>query len=342
MIPPFSISGVTVPAGKRARVDIEIARLYDFTKMTVPVEVIHGREKGPVLFVTAAIHGDEINGVEIIKRLLHQPGLSKLRGTLIAVPIVNVFGFNARARYLPDRRDLNRCFPGSPDGPLANQLAHAIMEAVIRKADYGIDLHTGAIHRTNLPHIRASIDSPEIKKFAESFGAPLIMHSALRDGSLREAAREVGVPVLLFEGGEALRFNESVIRIGVRGVLATMRHIGMLPELKDKHTFETGKLAQDGYWLRAPHSGMLNTKHKVGAAVQKGETLGHITDPFGEHKFPIVAKAPGVIIGMSVLPLLNEGDAIFHIATFHSDKAMQEAVEQQQSILTGQTDTYVT
>lgn len=342
MIPPFSISGVTIPPGKRARVDIEVARLYDFTKMTVPVEVIHGREEGPVLFVTAAIHGDEINGVEIIKRVLHQPVFSKLRGTLITVPIVNVFGFNARQRYLPDRRDLNRCFPGSPDGPLANQLAHAIMEAVIRKANYGIDLHTGAIHRSNLPHIRASISSVEIGNLARSFGAPLIINSGLRDGSLREAAREAGVPVLLFEGGEALRFNESVIRIGVRGVLSTMRYIGMLPEQEEGPVTRPSRIAQDSYWVRAPHSGMLSTRLKLGLSVEKGETLGYITDPFGEHRFPILAKAAGIIIGMSVLPLLNEGDAIFHIATFHADKAMHEESEKTQSIITGQTDTYVT
>jgi predicted deacylase len=339
---PFSIAGTQVQPGKRARVELEVARLYDFTRMNVPVEVIHGREDGPVLFVTAAIHGDEINGVEIIKRLLHQPVFSKMHGTLIAVPIVNVFGFNARQRYLPDRRDLNRCFPGSEDGPLANQLAHAIMENVIRQSTYGIDLHTGAVHRTNLPHIRASIDSTAMEKLAASFGAPLVIHSGLRDGSLREAAREAGVPVLLFEGGEALRFNESVIRLGVRGVLSVMRYIGMLPENKQKIASIKGKVARDSYWVRAPHSGMLTSKHTLGDAVKEGEVLGHVSDPFGQHRFAIVAKSAGIIVGMTVLPLLNEGDAVFHIATFHSDAAMHEAAEQQQQVLTGQTDTYVT
>lgn len=339
---PFTIAGTTIAPGKRARVELEVARLYDFTRMNVPVEVIHGREAGPVLFVTAAIHGDEINGVEIVKRVLHQPVFSKLRGTLIAVPIANVYGFNARQRYLPDRRDLNRCFPGSEDGPLANQLAHALMEAVIRRSTHGIDLHTGAIHRTNLPHIRASLDNEEIEQFAASFRAPLVMHSGLRDGSLREAAREAGVPVLLFEGGEALRFNEPVIRLAVRGVLSAMRHIGMLPEGKHKTPSLKGKIARDSYWVRAPHSGMLTTKHTLGNAVSEGEVLGHVSDPFGQHRFAVVAKAPGVIIGMSMLPLFNEGDAMFNIATFKGEAAMHEIMEYQQQVLTGQTDTYVT
>lgn len=336
---PFEIANISVAPGKRARAEIQVARLFDFTKMTVPVEVIHGREEGPVLFVTAAIHGDEINGVEIIKRLLHSRIFARMKGTLIAVPIVNVFGFNAKQRYLPDRRDLNRCFPGAPDGSLASQLAWAVTQEVIKRSTHGIDLHTGAIHRTNLPHIRASIDDPNVQHMAEAFGAPLIIHSGLRDGSLREAARDLGVPVLLFEGGEALRFNEHVIRMGVRGVLSVMQHIGMLPASKQPRITIKPQFSRFSYWVRAPHSGMMNTRIRVGDIVEEGQVLGTISDPFGRHRFPVLAKAAGTVIGLTQIPLLNEGDAMFHIAS-HEEVGAPRLLEE--AILQGQTDTYVT
>ncbi len=339
---PFSIADISVNAGNRARAEIVVARLYDFTKMTVPIEVVHGTHAGPVLFVTAAIHGDEINGVQIIKRLLHQPIFENMKGTLIAVPIVNVFGFNAKQRYLPDRRDLNRCFPGAPDGPLASQLAHAIMTEVISKSTHGIDLHTGAIHRTNLPHIRASIDNEQMEQMAQAFGAPLIINSGLRDGSLRESAREAGVCVLLYEGGEALRFNEEVIQLGVKGVVSVMRHIGMLADEDAAQKPANSRVSTASYWARAPHSGMLNTACAVGDSVSAGQVLGTICDPFGRHCFDVSAKEAGVIVGMTMLPLLNEGDAIFHIATFNDAAKIKDVDEDTQQALTGQMDTYVT
>lgn len=231
------------------RAEIQVARLFDFTRMTVPIEVVHGREPGPVLFITAAIHGDELNGIEIIRRVLHARVFSHLCGTLIAVPIVNVFGFNTKQRYLPDRRDLNRCFPGAADGSLASQLAHALMQEVVMRCTHGIDLHTGAIHRSNLPHIRATLDQPQVQAMAEAFGAPLIIHSGLRDGSLREATRELGIPMVLFEGGEALRFNESVIRTGVKGVLSIMQHIGMLPPSEKPRSHKPSLVARSSFWV---------------------------------------------------------------------------------------------
>lgn len=297
------------------RAEIQVARLFDFTRMTVPIEVVHGREEGPVLFITAAIHGDEINGVDIIRRVLHARVFSHLRGTLIAVPIVNVFGFNAKQRYLPDRRDLNRCFPGAADGSLASQLAHAIMQEVVIRSTHGIDLHTGAIHRSNLPHIRCTLDQPLVQPMAEAFGAPLIIHSGLRDGSLREATRELGIPMLLFEGGEALRFNESVIRIGVKGVLSVMQHIGMLPPSEKARRTNPSLVARSSFWVRAPHSGIMTTHIKPGDMVEAGQVLGIISDPFGRQRFIVSPPMSGIVIGMSQIPLLNEGDAVFHIAT---------------------------
>ena len=182
------IGGTTIKRGERKRVYIDVAKLYDFTDMNIPIEVIRGKEDGPVMFISGAIHGDEINGVEIVRQILSKKALNKLKGTLIAVPIVNVFGFNTKSRYLPDRRDLNRNFPGSPKGSLTGQLAHIFMKEIIEKCTHGIDFHCAASHRINLPQIRACLSDPKVKEMAEAFDVPVIMDADLRKGSLREAA----------------------------------------------------------------------------------------------------------------------------------------------------------
>jgi predicted deacylase len=338
----FSIAGQEIALGTRKQISLEIAKLYDFTGMSVPVEVVRGKQDGPTLFVSAAIHGDEINGVDIVKRLLHHKLLAKMRGTLIAVPIVNVFGFNTKSRYLPDRRDLNRCFPGDENGSLASQLAHIFMEEVVKKSDYGIDLHTGAIHRSNLPQIRATLDDPLTRKLAKAFGVSMIINSNVRDGSLREAAQNHQIPTLLFEGGEALRFNMDVIQKGIHGILAVMEAIEMLPAGSAKQPRGDVMFAQSSYWVRAPHSGILTVTRQLGEKIQKQELLGIITDPFGHHRFEVRAKYAGIIIGMTKLPLMNEGDACFHIATFGDTDIVFESQDVRPDSAKGQTETYVT
>ena len=212
------IGGTPIPPGTRQTIDLPVARLYTHTEMSMPVHVIRGKREGPRLFVSAALHGDELNGVEVIRRLLALKRLDRLRGMLLLVPVVNVYGFVGRTRYLPDRRDLNRFFPGSPTGSLAARLAHLFMQEVVARSTHGIDLHTGAVHRTNLPHIRAAMTNEDTAHLAKAFGTPVIIDASLRDGSLRQAVRERGVPILLFEGGEALRIDEPVVRAGLRGV----------------------------------------------------------------------------------------------------------------------------
>ncbi|MFZ8934673.1 MAG: succinylglutamate desuccinylase/aspartoacylase family protein, partial [Bacteriovoracaceae bacterium] len=221
--------------GQRKKVLVESAALYDYTKLNIPIEVVRGNSKGPVLFISAAIHGDEINGTEIIRRILKRVKIKNLCGTLIAIPVVNVFGFNNKSRYLPDRRDLNRSFPGNSKGSLAGRLAKIFMTEVVSNCSHGIDLHTGSIHRTNLPQIRACLDDENTKILAEGFGVPVIINSKLRDGSLREAARKKNVSMLLFEGGQALRFEENIIRVGLRGCFSVMKSIGMI---KSKPSFK--------------------------------------------------------------------------------------------------------
>lgn len=326
----MEIAGVKIPAGKRKQIEVEVAKLFDYTKLTIPVEVIRGKKDGPILFLSAAIHGDEINGVEIIKRILAKKRiLSKIHGTLIAVPIVNVFGFNRNLRYLPDRRDLNRCFPGSATGSLAAQIAEKFMQEIVVKSTHGIDLHTAAVHRANLPQIRACLDNTETKSLAQSFGVPVVLDSNIRDGSLRQAAYEMGIPMLLFEGGEPLRYEEKVISSGVRGILSVMSAIGMIdaPPKMPKSRKKDAYIAKSSHWLRAPHSGSLRIKKKLGSLVKKGQILGVISDPFGGNTFHIKAKKDGIIIGIATMPLLNNGDAVFHVATFDDAEQVHETVE---------------
>lgn len=324
------IGGVSIAPGKRKQIEIIVAKLFDYTEMTIPVEVIRGKEDGPTLFVSAAIHGDEINGVEVIKRLLARKEiLSKIKGTLIAVPIVNVFGFNNNTRYLPDRRDLNRCFPGSDTGSLAGQIAYIFMNEIVSKCTHGIDLHTAAINRTNLPQIRACLDDSATKQLALSFGVPVVINSNIRDGSMRQAAADKGIPILLFEGGTALRYEEDVIRPALRGILSVMQSIGMIAGEKvslrqrKKEVF----IARSSYWVRAPHSGSLRVKKQIGSMVKKNELLGILSNPFGRDKVAVRAKETGIIIGQIMLPLVNNGDALFHIATFEDAEAVEDRVE---------------
>lgn len=326
---PLCINGIEIKPGSRTTIDLPVGKLYTHTSMTMPVHVIHGRKPGPRLFVSAAIHGDEINGVEIIRRLLKMPTLKRIRGSLITVPIVNVHGFIHHSRYLPDRRDLNRCFPGSEKGSLAARLAHLFMREIVCNSTHGIDLHTGASNRDNLPQIRANMDDEETAKLAHTFGAPVILSASLRDGSLREAAAEHGIPMLLYEAGEALRFDEVSIRAGVRGILNVIRSLEMLPpssRRSRKHT--TSQVARSSNWVRAPDSGILRPMVSLGTQVIKGSLLGVVSDPFGERETEISTTFDGIVIGRTNLPLVNEGDALFHIARFHGIEKAAERVEQ--------------
>ena len=312
----LAIAGHSIAPGTRLRIEIPVTRRFTGSEIVLPVEVVRGKQEGPRLFVCAAIHGDEINGVEIIRRVLRRPLLRRLRGTLIAVAIVNVFGFVGLSRYLPDRRDLNRSFPGSPRGSLASRLAHIFLTEIVDNATHGIDLHSGAVHRANLPQVRAFLDDPETERLARSFGVPVILNSNLRDGSLRQEVLERRVPVLVYEGGEALRFDETAIRAGVHGVLSVMRALDMLPGATPHRDGPRPFIARSSHWVRAPAAGILRTRLRLGSLVRQNDRLGVLAEPLGSDEVPVVAPAAGVVIGRSELPLVNEGDALFHVATF--------------------------
>lgn len=317
-----------VAPGSRLKIDLPVADLYTQAELTIPIHVINGRRSGPTLFLTAAVHGDELNGVEIIRRVLGMKALKRLRGCLIAAPIVNVYGFIYRSRYLPDRRDLNRSFPGRETGSVASRLANLISTEIISKADYGIDLHTGSADRSNLPQIRGDLSNPEVLRLARIFGSPVIIDSTIRDGSLREAASEKNIPLLLYEAGEASRFDELSIRAGVRGVTRVMRSLGMLPAVKQKSTPIEPVVSRSTSWMRAPCSGIVLAKCKLGQRVKKGQVIATISDPFGEVEDDVLATVGGLVIGCSMLPLAHEGEALFHLARFEDNLEAEAVVEE--------------
>lgn len=325
---PLRIGTDEIPPGKSAVVDLPVADLYTHTRMTMPVHVINGRQPGPTVFITAALHGDELNGIEIIKRLLRQSGLKRLHGRLLAVPIVNVFGFINRSRYLPDRRDLNRSFPGREQGSIAARLAHLVATEILSVADYGIDLHTGAVERTNLPQIRANLRDPKARELAEAFGSPVIIDSSLREGSLRQHAADQGVPVIVYEAGEALRFDELSIRAGVRGIGRVLRKLDMLPERKRQGTPLQPVRANTTSWVRSPASGMFRSACRLGAWVRPGQTIGRVMDPFSEFEAAVTAPGAGLVIGRSTSPLAHEGDALFNIARFDDQREAQATFDE--------------
>ena len=322
----FRINGTEISPGARETVDVPVSTLSDHTPVHLSVHVIHGKKPGPVMFVSAAIHGDEVIGVEIVRRLLKAEALNNIAGTLLAVPIVNSFGFLNNTRYLPDRRDLNRCFPGQAEGSMASRLAHIFMTEVVERADLGIDLHSAAIHRTNMPQLRLTPGNERLRELGQAFGAPVMMHSKLRDGSLRMAAEEAGVDVLLYEGGEGLRFDELAARAGVSGILRVMRQLQMIsakgvPKARVKPVF-----CSASSWYRAPAGGLFRGYLTIGDTVEPGTVLGAITDPFGEVEAEVIADVEGIVIGRTNMPVVYEGEALFHVAETPRADAAAEGV----------------
>lgn len=309
------IAGTAVEPGTEQRFELPVTRLPSGAAVSLPLRVLSGIEDGPSVWLTAAIHGDELNGVEIIRRVLDALDPRSLAGCVVAVPIVNVFGFVEESRYLPDRRDLNRSFPGARKGSLAAQLAHLLMSEVVSKCQYGVDLHTGARSRTNLPQVRADLSDPETLACARAFAAPVMIDARLRDGSLRAAAQGKGARVLLYEGGEASRFDRDAIRIGTAGVLRLFASLGMLPDgvappAPEEQLFE----ASESRWIRAGRGGILHLEAELGQRVERGEGLGRITDVFGEHPLHVRSPAQGVIVGQTTNPLVYRGDALLNLA----------------------------
>jgi predicted deacylase len=313
----LEIQGQVIKRGERKLIRLQVGMLTTHEPVTMRAWVIRGKTDGPTLMVAGCIHGDEINGAEIVRRLINSPSLkSRFKGTLIAIPIVNVPAFSNRSRYMPDRRDLNRLFPGSPKGSLGGRLAHVLTSELLPLCDAVVDLHTGAINRANIPQVRVTAEDDESLDLARAFGAPVVLTSAIREGTIRAACNQAGIPVILYEGGEALRLDTASIRFGVRGVKAVMRHLGMLPKrpAAAKKRAKHAVVCEKGYWERAQVGGLFTPLIALGKAVKKGDVLGFVADPLGDYEEEVVATQTGILIGRTNEGQADEGDALFHIA----------------------------
>ncbi len=296
--------------GEEVQIDIRIARLPSHTWIDLPVFVFRSKLEGPSLLLTAGIHGDEINGIEIVRKLITRKMITPDRGTVIAIPLVNVYGFINNSRNLPDGKDLNRCFPGGNDGSLAKQIAHIIMAEILPNIDYGVDFHTGGSRIANYPQIRALISNEKNLELAKAFGAPYIINSNLIDKSFRKAAAQIGKSILVYEGGESLRIDHLAIQEGMNGVIRLMNHLKIKKSYLRKYK---STILRERSWTRAKMSGIFNAKVEYGDEVKKNQMIAVLTDPYGNLRVPVKSPINGFVIGINNMPVVNAGDALFHI-----------------------------
>ncbi|MDX1618794.1 MAG: succinylglutamate desuccinylase/aspartoacylase family protein [Balneolaceae bacterium] len=313
MMPEYiSIDKHKIGRGEQQEIQLQIARLPTYTSIELPVHVYRAREDGPVVLFTGGLHGDEINGIEIIRRLIVKQAIVPERGTVIAIPLVNIYGFIQNVRGVPDGKDINRSFPGVKTGSLARLLAYTLMNEVIPQIDYGVDFHTGGASRANFPQIRCTLENDQNRELARAFAAPVILDAKLIDKSFRKAAFRKGKHILVFETGETQRFDEFGIEQGMDGALRLLHHLGMRssspeaehqPEIYEKST-----------WIRARYAGLFQARSGLGDHISEQQVLGRITDPFGKESFKAVCPHDGRIIGINNTPVVHKGDALIHLA----------------------------
>jgi len=309
----FTVSGIAIHPGETREIYLKVSESFLSSSILIPITVIRGKKPGPTAFVSAAIHGDEINGTDIVRRLIFDIDHEQLSGTLIAIPVVNLPGFLGQTRYLPYHRDLNRYFPGKKNGHNAERIAHRIFKEVVSKCDFGIDLHTASSGRSNLPHVRGDMSDPNVRKLARAFGATVLVNQVGVRGSLRREATQAGVPTILFEAGEAGRFSKRVSQAGLRGVLNVLKEMKMLPDPAHKRPpFQV--IVRESEWVRAEKGGILDLDIKPGDLIYKGDTIGEILNPFGRTVTQIRAPATGIIIGITTQPITVPGTGIAHVA----------------------------
>lgn len=317
---PFEFRGEEVPPGERRQFELPAGRLASGVFLNVPVEIVCGARPGPVVWLSGAIHGDEVLGVEIIRQVLEDLDPARMAGTVVAVPIVNVFGFVIESRYLPDRRDLNRSFPGSRTGSLAARLARLFMDEIVARCSFGLDYHAGSDDRTNLPHLRGNLDDPETLRLARSFGVPVIVHNKPVKGTLRSAALKRGKRVLLFEGGEPRRFSPESVEAAIPGTLRVLAAMEMI-ESAPPPPAEGTRISRSTKWVRAPRGGIFRLETRLGDIVAKGERVGLITDPAARDGAAVRARVGGLVLGHTVNPLVNPGDGVLNIAELNEESA---------------------
>lgn len=306
------IGGVTIKRGTAQDIRLDISETYTGDKIRIPLRVIRAKKPGPAVFVTAAIHGDEINGTGIIHDFLFGDLINLEAGMLILAPVVNVFGFEAHERYLPDRRDLNRSFPGNPKGSLASRIANTLMEEIVDKCDYGIDLHTAAFQRTNYPNVRADLAHPGAKKLASAFGCTLVVDGKGPLGSFRREATRRGCPTMILEAGEPWKVEPSVLQIGVQGIRNVLNTLGMLKAEPVLPPFQAN--IRKTYWLRATVGGILKFHVSPGDFVEADQPIVTNYSILGVEQNSITAPTDGIVLGMTTMPAVKPGEPICHIA----------------------------
>jgi predicted deacylase len=322
----FTICDVTIHPGETASLALPLPEFYSCASFFMPIKIVHGKEAGPCILIFSAVKGDQLNGLEIISRLLESPQLQNIRGTLIAVPVLNVFGLVAPS----NESRFERCFPGSVDGSFGNRLAHLFTQEVLSKATHCIELQTGSLNHEILPQIYCNLNDSAARKLAKSFAAPVITNVVTEDNSLRQTTEHLDISLLVYQAGEAMRFNEAAISLGLKGILNVMQSLEMLSE--NEHTPESSSFkpifSQNQDWIRAHKSGVLVSNVELGQRIKKGETIGRIKDPFSaDTAEQITASHDGVVVGINRHPLIHEGQTIFNVASFIDNHRAGSALE---------------
>lgn len=312
----FKILDQQISPGKTKTINLKIAKLHTMTDLEIPVIVSHSHKKGPVVLLSAGLHGDEFNGIEIVRQIIRKEINKPETGTIICIPLINVFGFVNQSREFPDGRDLNRVFPGSINGSLASQFAYHLMEHIIPLVDYVIDFHAGGRSRFNVPHIRIEQHNPELETMAQAFHAPFLLYSKNIEGSFRTSCDKLGVKYLLFEGGKSLEISNEIVDEAISGTKRFLDHLGMLGK---KHAAEAPQRPmihiEGSFWIRADFSGLFHSIVSYGTYVEENQIIAWITDPYGKVENPVLAPNSGYIINENQGAIIFQGDAIFNIST---------------------------
>jgi hypothetical protein len=316
------LGGAELPPGIVARVRLALPEAAVRTPVPVQVTVVRGARPGPRLFLTAAVHGDELNGVEIVRRIGARIDPARLAGDVLCIPIVNVPGFLNRSRYLPDGSDLNRFFPGSPEGKPAERFAHHLLSEIVSRCDFGIDFHTAARGRANVPHVRADMDRTATRALARAFGTPIVVHRRGHHRSLRRVATESGIPTIALEAGATGRLEKAIGAGGVRGVENVLIELGMLEGVRRAPPFQV--IVRQSVWIRAPQGGLCEIRSSPGDLVYEGEPIGRIADPLGTETAPVVSPVTGLVIGVSLDPVCEPGNPLCHLVRLKKTLATVE------------------
>ena len=303
--------GETIAPGEERDVFLNVGESYSSSTVKIPIHIRRAKEDGPVLFITAALHGDEINGTGAVRHIIQHPDFELLKGSLILVPVLNILAFDRHSRYLPDRRDLNRCFPGSAGGSQASRLAHKIFNDIVTRSDFGIDLHTASIRRTNYPNVRGDMTNPKVRRLAKSFGSDLILNGIGPSGGFRREAVKAGCPTIIMEGGEIWKVEPSIVETAVKGIKNVLHSLHMIDTPPERPSYQV--VVEKSKWIRAEHGGFLQFHIKPGDMVEKDQALVTNTTLLGDDQNILYAPFDGVVVGMTSLPAVSPGEPICNL-----------------------------